>query len=179
MPTRKDDKSTARGRHGSRSTSAYPRLPSTTCSRPRNSASRQSATTCVKWQRSNTNLLSTSSYLRMGESLFEQKQWYDLTRTRNQTASVLEFDLGDVRRHRYHHSSAGAAVPGTGQDLADDLVHHDDNNNVFTTWGKCFPPKVSQRFHCFDRPPTNKSRLGGERTVKLRKLVSVKCITVR
>ena len=36
---------------------------------------------------------------------------------------------------------------------------------VFTIWGRCVPPNVSQRLHCMDRPPTNERRPEVEKTV--------------
>ena len=121
-------RSIAAGRHGSRSTSTYPSLPSTTYSRGRrsttqqsapnrtslsrggNRTSRQSVTTWVKWQRSSTNLYSASSYLRTGESLLVQQQWYNVTTARNQAIRGLELDRGDVRRHPFGGGSASSPV---------------------------------------------------------------------
>ena len=120
-------RSIAAGRHGSRSTSTYPSLPSTTysrgrsptrqsapnwmsLSRGRNSTSRQSVTTWFKWQRSSTNLYSASSYLRTREALLVQQQWYNVTRARNQTTGGLKLDRGDVRHHPIGGSSSSSPV---------------------------------------------------------------------
>ena len=121
-------RSIAAGRQGLRSTSTYPSFQSTTYSRGRrstiqqsapsrtsssrggNSTSRQLVTTWFKWQRSSTNLYSASSYLRTGESLFIEQQWYNVTRARNQTTRGLELDLGDVRRHPIGGGSASSPV---------------------------------------------------------------------
>ena len=101
-----------------------------------------------------------------GSHLLVQQQWYDVTSTRKQTTRGLEFDRGDVRHHQHHNLSGGAAVRGTGQYLTDDLVHHGGSTKtVFTTWGRMFPPNVSQRLRYLDRPPTTEKPSGGGETV--------------
>ena len=121
-----------------------------TSSRGRNSTSRRSVTTWFRWQCGNTDLCySSSSYLRMVESLLVQQQWYDVKRARNQKTSGMEFDRRDVRRHQIRGGSAPSPVRSCCtrnwplqttwyiMEIAQDRLH-DTGENVFTL-------EVSQR----------------------------------
>ena len=147
----------------------------------RTGRSRQSATTWFRWQRSNTNLYSASTFLRTGESLVQQKQ-LDVKRARNQTTSGLEFDRGGLRRHQIRGGSAPtpvrsclAAVQGTS--ITNDFVHHGDSTRPSSRHGGgCFPPGSVTTRACivWTVPRRLKRRPEGEKTVISPNTFSVK-----
>ena len=185
-------RSNATGGNGSRSTSTYPPLLSTTYSRGRKGTTRQPESNWTSYtQRAGTvhfdgrqqpgsrgsakPPISPSPYLRTGESLLVQQQWYDVNSARNQTRNGLEFDRGDVRRHQIRGGSAPSPVRNCCSrnwslkatwciiETAQDRLH-DMGEDVS-------PPNVSQA--CTD-PRQRKRRPEGEKTVISPKTVSVK-----
>ena len=148
-------KSIAAGRNGRRSTSTYPSLPPTTysrgrrsttqksasnwtsLSRGRNSTSRQLVTTWFKWQRSSTYFYSAPSYLRTGESLLVQQQWYNVTRARNQTTRGLQWieeTYGAIRWGRFCIITRQELLYKELA-LTDDFVHHGDSKRPSSRYG--------------------------------------------
>ena len=123
-------------KHKPRSTSTYPLLPSTTHSRGRERITGQWASNWTSYThgagityldsrqqpRSSgsaviTNLChSAYSYLRMGESLRVQQQWYDVKTVTNQTKKQVatRSSRRTAPSDQRHHPS-GAAVQGTHQ----------------------------------------------------------------
>ena len=103
----------------------------TSQSRGRDSASRQSATTWFKWQRSNTNLYLASTYLPTGESLLV-----------HQAGKKPDDKRLGIRSRRRTAPSAPSVIRrsclrGTG-------CHHGDSTTSSSRYGEhYFPPNVS------------------------------------